>query len=32
VAELAGGRGAPPERHGDVTPLRRRGGPSPAGG
>jgi serine O-acetyltransferase len=32
VAELAGERGAPPERHGDVTPLRRRGGPSPAGG
>src|SRR5215216_4084518 len=32
VAALAGERGAPAERHGDVTPLRQRGGPSPAGG
>ena len=32
VADLAGERGAPAERHGDVTPLRQRGGPSPAGG
>lgn len=32
LADLAGERDAPPEQHGDVTPLRRRGGPSPAGG
>jgi serine O-acetyltransferase len=32
LADLAGDRTAPPEHHGDVTPLRRRGGPSPAGG
>jgi serine O-acetyltransferase len=32
LADLAGERAAEPERHGDVTPLRRRGGPSPAGG
>jgi serine O-acetyltransferase len=33
LADLAGERAAPPEEHhGDVTPLRRRGGPSPAVG
>ena len=32
LADLAGDRTTPPEHHGDVTPLRRRGGPSPAGG